>query len=328
MALPFVVGVCASAAGPEGDVAFTFRDPAIVESSGLVAQDGLFTTVNDSGDRARVFTVDPDSGDTVGVTTWSPDEDGPADIEALAPAGDGQVWVGDIGDNLGSRDRVSVVKVPVGRGDRAVDVTEYELTYPAQDAESLLADPVTGRLVVLGKGIFGGEVLLGPRELDADRPNRMRSVGVVRSIATDGAFFPDGRHLIVRGYGSANVYTWPALEEVGRFDLPGQEQGEGIAVDEDGAVFLSTEGVRSDVLRVRLPARIARAMAPEPAPTPTDGTSATGEPTADAGEPTPDAGSGSETATEADDRPVWPWLLGGVAGLAVIVVLLRSMRPR
>ena len=50
-------------------------------------------------------------------------------------------------------------------------------------------------------------------------------------IATDGAFFPDGRHLVVRDYGRAVVYAFPVLEAVAEVDLPEQQQGEGIAVD-------------------------------------------------------------------------------------------------
>ena len=61
---------------------FAFADPAIVESSGLVAQDGLVYTTNDSGDTGRVFAVDPASGETVGVTRWAAE---PTDVEALAP---------------------------------------------------------------------------------------------------------------------------------------------------------------------------------------------------------------------------------------------------
>ena len=58
----------------EPDVLFSFADPEIVESSGLVATEGLVVTVNDSGDAARAFIVDPGSGETVGVTEggrWS-----------------------------------------------------------------------------------------------------------------------------------------------------------------------------------------------------------------------------------------------------------------
>ncbi len=99
LAIPFVIGTAVGFSPESGDEVFAFQDPAIVESSGLVALgDGLFATTNDSGDSGRVFTVD-DDGETVGVTTWASTPD---DVEALAPAGDGEVWVGDIGDNPGS----------------------------------------------------------------------------------------------------------------------------------------------------------------------------------------------------------------------------------
>ena len=70
-----------------------------------------------------------------------------------------------------------------------------------------------------------------PGRLRADRPNQLTEVGPVLPIATDAAFFPDGRHIIVRNYSEAAVYSWPELDEVGRFGLPDQQQGEGIAVD-------------------------------------------------------------------------------------------------
>ena len=89
-------GTAAAPPPDEGRVVFRFQDPAIVEASGLVVQDGLFLTTNDSGDTGRVFAVDPDTGRTTGVTTWASE---PQDVEALAPAGGGEVWVGDIGDN-------------------------------------------------------------------------------------------------------------------------------------------------------------------------------------------------------------------------------------
>ncbi|WP_134767012.1 hypothetical protein [Nocardioides sp. 1609] len=335
VAVPFVVALSATAATPRPTVEFSFTDPQIVESSGLVARDGLFVTVNDSGDTGQVFTVDPDTGDTVGVTTWSDD---PTDVEAVAPAGDGEVWVADIGDNLAARDRVTVARVPVGRGDRDVDATSYELDYrgPAQDAETLMVEPGSGRLVVVTKGIFGGEVLVGPEVLDPDGPNPMRRVGVALGIATDGSFFPDGRHVVVRGYGSAAVYTWPGLDEVGRFDLPAQEQGEGIAVDEDGAVFVSSEGTRSEVLRVSLPRSLARAVAPPPVDPDPDSPAPSASATPGAGQQ-PDAGTsagaGAGEAGEVDDagadgRSAWPWALGGVVGLVAVAALVRSLRPR
>lgn len=323
VAVPFVAGLAALAptgAAPAGRVELTFSDPAIVESSGLVARDGLVVTVNDSGDTGRVFTVDRRTGDTVGVTTWSDD---PEDVEALAPAGAGRVWVGDIGDNAEERASVSVTRVPVGRGDRDVrgEVPTYELVYPggARDAETLLVDP-DGRLVVVTKGIFGAEVLRAPARLDPDRPNRMRLVGNARAIATDGAFWPDGRHVVVRGYTSATVYTWPGLAVVDRFDLPDQPQGEGITVDEDGVVLVSSEGSRTDVLRVRLPRPVARAVAPLPP--------ATESPSPDSGPAATPAPSEAVDEVGVGERAAWPYVVGGALGLAVLGLLVRSLRPR
>lgn len=316
VAVPFLLGAAAAPAPLDGQVAFTFRDPEIVESSGLVARGGLVVTVNDSGDSGRVLVVDPASGETVGVTRW---DDDPRDVEALAPAGPGEVWVGDIGDNRAVRDSVEVLRVPVGREDRTVAPERFELVYPdgATDAETLMTEPGSGRLVVVSKGILGGVVYRAPARLRADRPNRLEAVGTALPIATDGSFLPDGRHVLIRNYGAAEVLTWPGLEEVGSFELPDQDQGEGLAVDEEGRILISTEGASSDVLRVRLPREVRAALAP---PTPT---------------PTPAAPSGSGSASpdpEGDpapaeevvvDRSVWPWLLGTGAGLGLLVLLLR-----
>lgn len=72
VAAPFVVGAALSAygddGGQDGQEVWSFADPEIVESSGLVATDDRVLTVNDSGDEGRVFVVDRASGQTVGVT--------------------------------------------------------------------------------------------------------------------------------------------------------------------------------------------------------------------------------------------------------------------
>jgi hypothetical protein len=310
--VPFLIGSALSPPHAQARVDFTFKDPAIVESSALVVSDGLFVTTNDSGDGGRIFVVDQ-SGETVGTTTW----DGEAtDVESLAPAGTGQVWVGDTGDNRGDRASVSVLRVPFGRGDRHVDPPSYDLVYPGgpRDAETLLANPETGQLFVISKNIFGGTMYAAPRHLSTDQPNRLRAVADGLGFATDGCFFPDGRHYIVRNYTGATVYSFPDHEAVGSFRLPRQRQGEGIAVAEDGAVHVSTEGQYTDVLRVRLPRSIERAVnPPEPTPTPS---------------PTPGSESDQTTPDPVDERPVWPWLFGGVIGVGAVVVLIRSLRPR
>ncbi len=312
VAAPFAIGLAVTPSAPRGTTVLTFDDPAIVEASALVVQDGLFLTTNDSGDSGRVFAVDR-SGATVGVTHWSED---PTDVEALAPGGSGFVWVGDIGDNLASRSDVTITRVPVGRGERTVTGTSYRLTYPrgATDAETLVRNPVTGRLYVATKNVFGGTLYAVPKRLSATDPNRLVRVGRVQSIATDGSFFPDGRHLVVRDYSSATIYDWPSLARVATFDLPAQRQGEGIAVGPDDTLYLSSEGSHAPVVATRLPAEVRRAMAADTAsPSPSSSDASSSDPS----EP-----------TDAVSHDAWPWVVGGLLAVVAGVVLVRALRPR
>ena len=322
MVVPFALGL-ASAPADRKDVVLTFTDQRIVESSGLVASGDDFVTVNDSGDDGRAFLVDR-SGDTVGVATWGE----ATDVEAIAPWRRGSVLVGDIGDNNAARDSVSLLRVPIGRGERSVTPDEFELSYPggARDAEALLVHPVTHQAFVVSKEVFGGTLYAAPRELRRGRTNRLTPLGPVIGIVTDGAFFPDGRHLVLRDYGQAVVYAFPSLERVGEVPLPDQPQGEGIAVAADGSVYVSTEGQFTSVLRVRLPDALRDVVAPPaPTPSPTPMTTPTTTPT-----PAPPATRSREgrelPETASTDRPVWPWFLTGWLGLGVIVALLLALR--
>lgn len=300
----------------------TFADPEITESSGLVARGAVLFTVNDSGDGPYLYAVDAGSGDTVGVTTYSSGD--VSDVEAIAPGPAGTVWVGDIGDNDENRPGVDVYQVPVERprGDREVDANGYALVYPdgPHDAETLLAHPASGRLYVVSKGILGGTVYAAPATLDEAAVNPMTEVGRVPGLLTDGAFFPDGRHVLLRSYGTAAVYTFPGLRPVGEMQLPDQEQGEAVAVDDRGRVFLSSEGVHAEVLRIRLPPRIRAALAADrraSAPA----------------EQAPHAADRSSADRSSADRSSaggggWPWTAGGVLLLTLAGSLLFTVSRR
>ncbi|RYC14109.1 hypothetical protein [Nocardioides zhouii] len=254
VAVPFLLGAAAGTSPPGGSTAFRFTDTEIVESSGLVAlpgAPGLVVTTNDSGDSGRVFTVDVSTGSTVGVTSWGNE---PVDVEALAPADPGHVWVADIGDNRAARRSVEVLRVPVGRGDRQVAPTTYELVYPdgARDAEALLRHPVTGQLFVVTKGVFAGTVYAAPVPLRADQPNRLVEVGEAPGIVTDATFLPGGGGVVLRTYSQAHLAAFPSWEPVSSWELPAQDQGEGITLA-GRQLLLSSEGARSEVLAVALP---------------------------------------------------------------------------
>ena len=242
---------------PRVEEAFRFADRQIEESSGLARAEGLVLTVNDSGDDPVVYVVDPASGETVGRTTYTSDE--VEDVEALGVAADGTAWVADIGDNGAERETVAVYAVPGGpgawEGDREVEAPRYDLAYPdgPRDAETLLVDPRDGRLLVVTKSLFGGAVFAAPRSLEEDAVNRLRPVGSVEGLLTDGTTTADGEHALLRGYGRlwlVEAGTWRTLASM---PLPDQRQGEGIMLGDDTEhVVVSSEGARTQVLVVPL----------------------------------------------------------------------------
>jgi hypothetical protein len=289
-----------------GHVVFSFVDPAITESSGLVDLGSTMVTTNDSGGDPLVFVVDSATGRTVGRTTFTART---VDVEALAPAGGDSVWVGDSGDNDEQRSSVQVYRVPVGRGVRRISAPAYDLVYPdgPHDAESLVAGP-GGRLYVITKALLGGTVYVAPRHLSTSAPNRLRPVAGVDVWATDAALFPDGRHVLVRGYDNAVVYTFPDFRPVAEADLPRQRQGEGVSVGRSGRIRLSSEGRNSPVLEVGLPADVAAAIA---------GRSRSASPS-----PSPSPASGESHSVSSSGKHRWLLVLAAGAGAGAVLLLV------
>jgi len=253
------------------EVAFTFQDEVIAESSGLVVRGDLVYTINDSGDGPFVYAVDRRTGETVGVTTF--DEEDPEDLEAIAPGRGRSLWVGDTGDNRRARGSVRVHRFVPPAGGGTVESDEFDLAYPdgPHDAETLLVHPRTGRVLVVSKRpIIGGVVYRAPRELRAGEVHRLQPVANVSGLVTDGTFLPDGRHVLLRTPGGAAVYTYPEFDRVAEFELPVQDQGEGVAVGEDGRMYLSSEGELSDVLVMDLPPLSEGEAGPAPTSAPAD----------------------------------------------------------
>ncbi|CAA9332826.1 MAG: hypothetical protein AVDCRST_MAG24-900 [uncultured Nocardioidaceae bacterium] len=315
------VAAAAVLADPAAEVeeAFTLADREIAESSGLVQQDGLVLTVNDSGGDPVIYAVDPESGETVGRTTYTSDE--VEDVEAMAVGPDGTVWVGDIGDNGADRDSIALYAVPpVGRGDSTVEAPRYELTYNggARDAETLLADPRDGRLYVVSKQPFGGAVFAVPDPLQEDGSNVLREVTAVNGFLTDGTFTADGRHALLRGYGRVWLAETDRWRYLANMPLPDQRQGEGITVTDDPETFLiSSEGAGTAVLSVPMAEDMAAALRGE-----------------DSSEAPPATTEDEEDAGEDEGVPALR-VVGVVAGgvvallaLAAAVALLRGARRR
>ena len=315
LAVPALLADPAAAAEVEARVLFSFADDGIDESSGLVDGGQVMFTVNDSGDDPVVYTVDKASGETTAVTEYSDDD--VEDVEGLAPGRADEVWVADIGNNNGTRASVAIYRVASGAGDQ--QARRYTLVYPgsARNAETLLAHPRTGRLYIVSKAVTGGTVYSVPRSLDGTADNEMSAVARVPGLVTDGAFFPDGSHVLVRSYASATVYTFPDFRPVGTVSLPVQEQGEAVAIDASGRIYLSSEGENSDVLQVTLPADLRDALRNPPA---------AGAGTPQTVPPTPT--TGGSTASDGSTEASGVWIAVGIAAvLAAGCVVFIASRP-
>ena len=103
------------------------------------------------------------------------------------------------------------------------------MVYPdgLRDAEALLAHPVTGRLYVVSKVVFGGTIYEAPERLGTGSPNRLRALADVTGLVTDGAFFPDGRNLVLRTYTKALVYGSPTCRCSARSTCPASARARG-----------------------------------------------------------------------------------------------------
>ncbi|MFR9673634.1 hypothetical protein [Streptomyces sp. TR06-5] len=259
-----LVACAAAAAGPASAAdrehepsSFRLRDPRITESSGLAASrahPGVYWTHNDSDDGPYVYAVDGRTGRTLATVTLRGVE--PRDVEAVSVGPGGDVFVGDIGDNLGGAwSEVWVYRFPEPERlrDTTVTPTRSTLTYAdgPRDAESLMVSPTTGRLFVASKSGSDGGLYAAPEELSASAPNTLRRIADIDIEATDGAFSPDGTRLVLRSYFGATMYRWTDSgrpEPLGPVPVSTFGQGESVTFTPDGTTLMyGSEGRHSTV---------------------------------------------------------------------------------
>ncbi|MEV0007501.1 WD40 repeat domain-containing protein [Streptomyces sp. NPDC051840] len=247
--------------GDRADRTFTIEDPRITESSGLAASrihPGVYWTHNDSEDGPYVYAVDSRTGKTVATITMKGVGE-PRDVEAISLGPDGDLYVGDIGDNLdGSWDHVWIYRFPEPKrlADTTVRATQFDVTYAdgARNAEALMVHPKTGRVYIASKNEDGGGLYEGPEKLTTGGDNVFRRVGEVPWV-TDGAFSPDGEEVVFRSYFSARAYAFEdgRLGDDRAVGVPLQGQSESVTYTADGsAMMFGSEGKRSDVVRVEV----------------------------------------------------------------------------
>lgn len=316
--------VAAPAGGEEGQGSFRIKDPRITESSGLAASrthKGVYWTHNDSDDGPYVYAVDSSTGRTVATVTLQGID--PRDVEAISTGPGGQIYVGDIGDNLGggwSEVWIYRFSEPERLRDVTVTPTRYTVRYAdgPRDAESMMVHPKTGRVYIASKSQEKkGAIYAGPEQLSASGVNTFSRVARTEVWATDGAFSPDGTRLVLRGYFGGEMFRWrdgepQALDTP--VSVPMAGQGESVTFTGDGRTLMcGSEGKGSSVDPLELEGELL------PDSVPAD------ERKADGGASGGDASGGGEG--QLDEGKV---VVGGatIAGIVVLWTLLRRVFRR
>ncbi|ADB34901.1 hypothetical protein Kfla_5897 [Kribbella flavida DSM 17836] len=286
---------------------FTIRDPRVDESSGLARSqqyEGIWWTVNDSGDTARVFGID-DTGKVRAVLNFKAPV---KDVEAIAVDRDGIIYIADIGDNKANRDMVEVYTIP--EPDRLADKSNvkfhrYDFVYPdgAHDAETLLIAPRSKRLFFVTKAAKDqAGIYAAPEVASREGTNELTKVADAPGGVTDGTFLPDGDQVVLRSYVDVATMEWGEEPNViARTPTP-IAQGESVALGLSGkTVLVGSEGRNSSVFELAIPARKPAAAPATPKAT-----------------PAPAAADSGEVKKNHNLR----WIIVGAAVFAVIVTFL------
>ena len=193
---------------------------AIAESSGIAASrkhPGVLWTHNDSGNGAYLFAITPE-GELLGEYPVASVKN--TDWEAVAADDSGHLYIADIGNNEGRRDRIAVYRLdepdPASvtgkkkRGESLRVNATYRLKYPDKpfDAEALFVH--NGRGYVISKLLSGKSAGLYAFDLTSPPTGEATLQHVcdlpLRSPVTDASISPDGQRLAVLTVTGPNVF--------------------------------------------------------------------------------------------------------------------------
>lgn len=285
------VAVDAHAADRTPTRLFSWRDPAVDESSGIaLLPGGWLASVDDAGNPAVVSVADLDGARVTEVRVPRVRNEDWEDL-ATSRGADGRchLWIADTGDayrdreerGLPARTRFALVRLdlPVLGGESAPRTTKADgvaslpVVYPdgeGRNAEALLVHPREREMALVTRvehrepgAVPAAEVWSVPKDAEAGEPARLRRIGTVPLPGVSGgAWSPDGSLVALRDATAAYVWhydgdlaTTLAAKPVD-VSLPDQPQGEALAFTADGrGLLVSSEGAHTAVWRVPIPER-------------------------------------------------------------------------
>ena len=253
-----------------GNIESTF----LTETSGIAASrknTNVLWAHNDSGDSARVFAMNL-QGRHLGIynlvgasaVDWEDIAIGPGQTTAQD-----YLYVGDTGDNARRRTSVTVYRIPepafsADQTPVSLDLTDWEILpmqYPGSvvyDAETLLADPISGDLFLVTRDRAGEGVA---RVFRNPAPHTAGVTVTLELVATlslpmevkGGDISPFGNAILLRPHSfstPANGYHWTRAPATNVWDafsqqpcltpLANEPQGEALAFTADGNGYLTT----------------------------------------------------------------------------------------
>jgi hypothetical protein len=157
--------------------------------------------------------------------------------------------------------------VVTGSATTLTGVSTLRLRYPdgAHNAESLLADPVTGELVIIAKNANGGAagVYRAPGGLASGTTTTMTLVASLplpsgaTEIVTGADLSPDGTQVAVRTYANVRLWTRDPAQPIWSVfatpaclgPVPSENKGEAIAFHANGRGYVTVNEQTRAILR-------------------------------------------------------------------------------
>lgn len=230
------------------------------ESSGLaIGASGLSWTHNDAGNPAELFALDNAGRLVQRVLVTGAESVDWEDIEA-AQCDDGDcLYIGDIGDNDGERDHITIYVIPEpGRNATAsAPARAVHARYPdgPRDAEGLFVAP-GGDIYIVTKGRAEAVELYrlaanrgAAAMVTLERIRELFPQPDSRDRVSAATMSPDGQWVAIRNYRTMFLYRAAELLDRSADAVPvtvdlqplGHQQGESIAIAADGTVRVSSE---------------------------------------------------------------------------------------